>query len=892
MNNDILRLWGKTRFGSIDPLEFHPAIFHMLDVAYVAKLLLGDSVSPRWKRVLANSLNTSEENLVNWVPWVIALHDIGKISAPFQYQNEQQRSRLIAEGFDFGKIKWNRKPLHNEVSEIFIRSHLELTISDNLRRAMRDLSGGHHGFFTTPSMIQENMGLLTREPSEWNVLRKKASNILADILLDPEAQFPNPQNVSAAAMALTGFTILCDWLGSNSDFFYPQADASLSDYLGFVERQAWQAIKQTGFAQRYFSTIATSFSELFPKKTIPRPLQYAIDKIPSEILAHPCLAVIEAPTGEGKTEAALALAHRIAQSSNTDELYYALPTTATSNQMFGRLQAYIAENLGLGTQVKLVHGQAFLNEDDLRIQPLTNGDDEYRTSLEWFAPKKRSLLSPFGVGTIDQAELAVLNVKHVALRMMGLAGKVLIVDEVHAYDVYMTTIVEQLLGWLSEMGTSVVLLSATLPMERRKKLVNAYCGRGVDDPLFGNNYPSLWVVNKISAYHDTPPANQVNRQINLHPDSLHFDDDQVVEKAKWLLKEVAEGGCACWMVNTVARAQKLFLAVKTLATQEMDCIILHAQFPLDVRHQLEQEITKKYGPGDANRPKRGIVIGTQVLEQSLDLDFDVMISDLAPIDLLLQRAGRLHRHDRARPRNHNEPHLWINTEKQDDNLVIGVDGWIYSEFILLKSWDAIRERKSFNLPVDYRVLIESVYGKFIPEENPGLLISWKKLREDQDKESQEARLRLLPRPNPEDSFSGPAAINRFEESENDTHWNVARTRLGEESISIIPLDRIEKTALFNLDGVNFKLDLSAEITHEMQLFLLRKSLRISNRWAVEALKENKKEGIPGSWEVSLLKDTQPLWLENGMAEMVYHKNIIRFTLDPQVGLVITISKGG
>jgi CRISPR-associated endonuclease/helicase Cas3 len=130
----ILRLWGKTKQGSTDKSEFHPALFHMLDVAHVAKILLGDSASPRWRRVLSAALNAPEEGLSKWVPWAIALHDIGKISAPFQYKSEQQRTRLIDEGFDFGKIKRDGKPSHGEVSEIFIKSCLEMDIPENLRR--------------------------------------------------------------------------------------------------------------------------------------------------------------------------------------------------------------------------------------------------------------------------------------------------------------------------------------------------------------------------------------------------------------------------------------------------------------------------------------------------------------------------------------------------------------------------------------------------------------------------------------------------------------------------------------------------------------------------------------------------------------------------------------
>ncbi len=889
----ILRLWGKTKKDSPDPSEFHPALFHMLDVAHVAGTLLGDSASPRWRKVLSTALNCPGENLAQWVPWAVALHDIGKISAPFQYQSEQQRIRLLREGFDFGNKKWDREPSHGEVSEIFIKSSLEMNIPESLRQAMRDLAGGHHGFFTAPTKFREIKVLLSREPSSWGGLRVDASALLASLLLDRNIQFPDPENISVAVMALTGFSIICDWIGSNGDFFSPQAGIPLNDYLAVSARQAGLAVKAAGFAQDVLSTAATSFSGLFPQKIPPRPLQSAIDRIPLKVLSRPCLAVIEAPTGEGKTEAALALAHRIAQASGTDEFYYALPTTATSNQMFGRLQTYLAGNLDLGTQVKLVHGQAFLYEDNLRIQPLVNGDDDNVALLDWFAPKKRSLLSPFGVGTIDQAELAVLNVKHVPLRMMGLAGKVLIVDEVHAYDVYMTAIVEQLLRWLSAMGTSVILLSATLPRERRQKLTNAFCGNEVTEPEQGSSYPSLWVANKTSTYHDAPPAQQPNRQITFHPDVLHFGDGQVDDKARWLLNAVADGGCACWMVNTVARAQQLFRAVKSLAPADVDCMLLHAQFSLDVRQKLEQGITGKYGPGDSSRPQRGIVIGTQVLEQSLDLDFDVMVSDLAPVDLLLQRAGRLHRHSRLRPAGHTEPHLWINSEAQDGDLSISVDKWIYSEFILRKSWDAIRACQVITLPADYRPLIEAVYGEFDPEQDPALADLWNKLQHDQDNEKDEARQRLLPEPNPMDSFSTVAASNvHFEDNENDTRWFAARTRLGEESISVIPLERIGDLARFETEGIAYEVDLTQEMDRAMQLRLLRKSVRVSNRRTVEALKAITRRDTPDARDIPLLKDCQFLWLRNGTTELVHGKDTIHLTLDHQIGLTITISKGG
>ena len=248
------------------------------------------------------------------------------------------------------------------------------------------------------------------------------------------------------------------------------------------------------------------------------------------------------------------------------------------------------------------------------IQPLENGgvagQSEFVESIMWFNSNKRALLAPFGVGTIDQAELAAMNVKHAALRMMGLVGKVVIVDEVHAYDTYMTTIIERLLSWLSVMNTSVILLSATLPKVRRQQLAKAF---GVNFELSDEKtdiYPSLLVLAAKEIHHVSPQVWQPNRIIELL--ELHWGDDDVQAKIDWLLKAVINGGCVCWITNTVKRAQCIFDALLKSAPSCVDLELLHSQFPLDERQQREAELARKYGPvkeeSVANRPMRGIVI--------------------------------------------------------------------------------------------------------------------------------------------------------------------------------------------------------------------------------------------------------------------------------------------
>jgi len=883
----LLRLWGKTPYRSQLPDEFHPAIFHMLDVGHVAQELLSDKASPRWQIALGRVLGANPTTLADWLPWLVAVHDIGKISAAFQQANEAQYRRLQAEGFSFGDRQWNNTPYHALISAIYLDEGMNWpNLPDILRLAWRDVYGGHHGEFSGKEARKATHYLLQAEPPEWMQLRLAATELLKTTLLH-EAQIAWPQsfNLSSAIMALTGFTVLCDWIGSDENYFRPAPEDSWDEYCVESASRAKKAVAEAGLFQSTVSFASTGFAALFSDLKQTRPLQAAIDSIPDDILSAPCLTIIEAPTGEGKTEAALALAHRLAVANGADELYYALPTTATSNQMYGRLQKHINQRLGLTNHVRLVHGQAFLLEDEFMLAPLQNGK-EHSAAPDWFgSDKRKSLLLPFGVGTIDQAELAALNVRFTALRLIGLAGKVVILDEVHAYDTYMTTIVERLLNWLTVLGTSVILLSATLPASRRKALERAYGAKTVENEENQMAYPKLCVIGQTDNYFSNPTAMQPNRRLIVS--HLAFGDDAVAEKACWLLKAIANGGCVCWITNTVGRAQKIFEHVDRLAAQDVDRMLLHARFPLDDRQTLEGELTAKYGP-EGKRPAKGVVIGTQVLEQSLDLDFDLMVTDVAPIDLLLQRAGRLHRHaHHVRPPAHDKPRLWINTpQSEDESISLITDAYIYDEFILRQTWQALRGRAEICLPADYRLLVEAVYNDSEPAHDSPLWPTWEKLQKKQEKARGEAYLRILPEPDYETSFCGQLSRLTFEESESKAGWIVAQTRLGEESLTIIPLERDGNIA--RLWPTNETVALDAEASRTIQKNLLRRSIRTSHYQLIRALKNEKPSHF--FTESALLKECYPLWLQNGTRRIELQKGSLLITLHPQLGLVIEKEK--
>ncbi|MCB0138684.1 MAG: CRISPR-associated helicase Cas3' [Caldilineaceae bacterium] len=887
----LLRCWGKTGQHEQD---FHPAVFHMLDVAHVAECLLSHSTS-RWRNVLSRAFNTSPDALVNWLPWMIAMHDIGKISVPFQAQNDEQKARLLEEGFDFGKWRVKDNLYHTDVGRYYLKNEFtDCQLPKWFERAWREMIGGHHGVYSKKSLdeINRELSIGIKEPNEWRELRAEANSLFKRLLLHSEpASWPEPENVSTAIMALTGFTILCDWLGSDGRYFKPRPEAEVPTYVQHSKAQARRAVTDAGFIESVLSNCGARFQDLFADRLPARPLQDAINAIPEKLLKEPCLAIIEAPTGEGKTEAALTLAHRIALHTGTDEFYCALPTTATSNQMFKRIQQHLQQRLGVSTQVKLIHGQSFLVEDDLRIEPLNPGDGEEPASLEWFSPKKRALLAPFGVGTIDQAELAALNVRHNALRLIGLAGKTVILDEVHAYDTYMTTIIEQMLRWLSALGSSVILLSATLPKARRQALVRAY---GLDEPPISHDlaecveedsinkidYPRLWIGSKESVHIDTPPAYNPDRPFRCTP--LHIQHEAHSAKAAWLMEQIIAGGNACWICNTVERAQRLFAALP----DTVEKVLIHSQLPLEERQRREQLLDERYGPTGA-RPSRSIVIGTQVLEQSLDLDFDLMVSDLAPIDLLLQRMGRLHRHDKnreTRPPSHEHPCLYINCELDENAmwLKMGADRF-YTEYILQRTWLAIKDKGTIVLPIDYRPLVEAVYGAPKPVVGDPLYSAWEKLEKIETNARGEAKLRLLPDPTPDRPFCANDKIE-FVEDEESAAWIVGQTRLGAESITLIPLERHSTQAkLVPLDEF---VELNEAPTREVELRLLRRGIGVSRYEIVQHFKS-----IPDPSEKlfkssSLLKSVKPLWLENGEIDIVFNGKLLHIRLDELLGLVI------
>ena len=438
------------------------------------------------------------------------------------------------------------------------------------------------------------------------------------------------------------------------------------------------------------------------------------------------MVVVEAPMGEGKTEAALLAAEALAARTGADGCFVALPTRATSDAMFTRVLEWMRALPGLPPDagVMLAHGTASLNDDYrglmragyLRAVGGHRHDelDEAGIAHHWMRGRKKGPLSQFVVGTVDQVLLAGLKSRHLALRHLALAGKVVVIDEVHAYDVFMSRYLDRVLHWLGAYGTPVVLLSATLPARRRTELLAAYeSGRGVstvepDDRDIG--YPAV-LGSDVAARAVAASRESVAVALEAVPDDL----DILVDTLRSALRE---GGCAVVVRNTVSRVQE---TADRLADEfgDLNVTVAHSRFLACDRARLDAGLLRRFGPPgpDTERPALHIVVASQVVEQSLDVDFDLMITDLAPIDLVLQRVGRLHRHVRPRPSHLVRPRC----------VLVGVEDWsavpvravpgsrrVYGEHALLRSAALLADRDAIVLPDDIAPLVQEGYGEPTP----------------------------------------------------------------------------------------------------------------------------------------------------------------------------------
>lgn len=658
----------------------------------------------------AKACGLEENEFKKLAIFLAAVHDIGKAIVVFQYKIgdklPERKSALEASGINFnashdkGKAKQTPHALAGE----------EILNLLGCPECVSAVVGSHHG---VPAENFQDLSMPKFEIAFYeNYYGRDKGNIkvLQDIwqtIFDMALEYAGFSDVSelpkidcSAQMLLSGLLIMADWLASNTELFPLLSLEELKPADTMRAEHAWERLY---FPQMWKPEKVIMSDDDF-KDTFgfaPRSVQSEVLKI-VENSENPGIYIFEAPMGCGKTETSLAASEILGAKFGKNGVFFGLPTQATANGIFPRILSWAeTQSTELYHSVQLNHGSAALNPLFQNIQrgiPQEESDSGLIIH-NWFCDSKKACLADFVTATVDQMLMLALKRKHVMLLHLGLSEKVVIIDEVHAYDAYMNEYLEMALQWLGSYNTPVILLSATLPSSRRMSLVRAYLGIKKSDDRFEKEqgYPLLtWTDGKDI------------RQQRLSYDGAHKTvyvikcaDDDVVSLAKNVTEN---GGCVGIIVNTVRRAQMF----AELLQDNAKVLLYHAQFVLPDRAKKEKQLVDLVGRESTHESRNGlVVVGTQVLEQSLDIDFDMLITDMCPMDLLLQRMGRLHRHESGvRPDTAKTPVCYVITDEYTN--MESASRKIYSHWLINKTADTLPD--SITLPDDISPLVQEVYS--------------------------------------------------------------------------------------------------------------------------------------------------------------------------------------
>ncbi len=642
------------------------------------------------------------ELLPNCASLMASLHDIGKVSPGFQKKINNPKLQLLTSGSSNG-FKTN----HAEISESsFISWVAKYNQNGRNLEEWGEALGGHHGKRDLPMPDSARV----YGGAEWQNERHKLINILIKRFGAPPA---SPPFSKEQRDVVSGLVTVADWIASDEQYF-PNSGLTKDINLDLHVNNALDAC-----GWRFPEIVkGLTFEDIFDCKK-PR----AIQNLFINSIKGPGVYLLEAPMGIGKTEAALYGAYKLMSEGHNSGLYFGLPTRLTSDKIHERTQEYMLKILADKTECKLIHGQAWLRPA---------GGEEFNSGQSWFHPSKRAIIAPFGVGTIDQALLSALRAKHFFVRIFGLAGKVVILDEVHSYDVYTGTLLDELIELLTAIGCSVFILSATLTTGRKRT-------------FFKNSLPNLEDYPLITIQTGNNQIEAIKTKTGHKHFKVRMTDINIPETALIAVENAGKGMCVIWIANTVYDSQEYYKAIMSEKRDDAPFKVglLHSRFPAYRRNELENEWINALGK-DGARPNGCILIATQIAEQSVDIDADFMISDLAPTDMLLQRIGRLWRHIRAN-RPCPEPEFMIRcknlnsaTSSEYIEEMLGKSSYVYAPYVLWRSYRIWNTTDTLSIPCDIRKLLEETY-KPVSNEPEFIIELNEKLNKEKEKLSLKAK---------------------------------------------------------------------------------------------------------------------------------------------------------
>jgi len=874
-----LKIWGKSK-GFDSP---YPLLAHLVDTAAFAYSLLSEHLS----RNTARTLGLDNDEAIRRFAFLAGLHDLGKSTPAFQRQRPESREALTASGYLFpaGNPVYHDRATQLTLPETIESASRSTALTGSLGAAC--MLGGHHGIFhqLKPMELSPSgrLQISLREPQlgggPWEIQRLQHVRELALAVGVPTAL---PDLGGHQLVMGAGVVVIADWLASQESVIGPSSfwpDWEQVDWAMQFDvkvEQASRSIREAGLSAP--RVVSRTFSETFGFE--PRSLQVSIEESFVQGEVKPGILVITAPMGVGKTEAALLASPRMG--GDDSGVLFLLPTMATTDAMFDRVVGYakrVAE--GNTAEVSLIHSMAALNpaystlpqmQDDVTV---SDDDETVAISSQWLRGRQRTLLAPIAAGTIDQLLAASLRSKRGFLRWLGVSGKTVIIDEAHSFDAYMHGLFVTALEWLGRFNIPVIVMSATLPGRVAEELVAAWCrGAQVAAPTEPCPYPGWQFMGRDGSH--------VIKQIPAEPSRIEVTSVMVKNwPSRWKsavierLMPVVDDGCALVVCNTVAEAQDLAGSLQVWATSnDIELLCLHSRFTQSDRRHLTDEVLRKFGPDGKSRPRKAVLIATQIVEQSLDVDFDLVISCLAPVANLLQRAGRGHRHPRdERPDLLNRPTLEVLVPVGTADALSCPKAWsfIYPNVYLERTWALALGGGSANhwvLPDDVQAMVDEVYGDLSTAGEDDELIG------QMDREWLEARANSEARiPTPDALASLAELTSSFDEE------LLLATRLGISSELVICLWR-----------GNGELYLDREMQHPLPSSvdvasvraILGASIPLSSTARATQPIVGASEAPPAWAESAWLADAKVLVLNPSNADALIGS--WKFTLDPLVGL--------
>ena len=767
-----------------------PLYIHLADTAAISAFLWDEWLPDHVKKTLAHDLGGDLAAAKRRLMFLAGAHDLGKVTPAFAVQVKSLFEPMQDTGFTFQVSQFapDRRLLPHSLGSYFILINRLMEHhgwNRDTARSYAAIVGSHHGVTPTLADVsQPPQPHLFGDDELWRSVQAEFVDYAVDLagVKDDLARWAKNPLPAQAQVLLTAVVILADWLASAEERFpYGEHESSenraLRAWQGLELTPSWRAILPGEDAD---DIIRSRFS--LADDAVARPVQRTAIEV-ARAMTEPGLMIIEAPMGIGKTEAALVCAEVLAARFRLGGCFVALPTMATSDAMFARVKAWIEKlphdpDAPFSKQsLFLAHSKASLNENfsnlakvgQLRgmgdVQPQRSSgkknEDEFEDALiahSWLTGRKKGPLANFVVGTVDQILFAGLKSRHLMLRHLAIVNKVVIVDEVHSYDSYMNVYLDRVLGWLGEYGVPVIVLSATLPSSRWRALVEAYehgaesrvkrgSAHGTMAELAAEKlrkqerlrtetpperypmlrgevgYPVITVTTASDPIVVPVPGSTLPQEVQV--EALADDDAALIAV---LDSALSDGGCAAVIRNTVGRAQETMRVLEEHFGPDVKLTLAHSRFVASDRMEADARLRSTFGPpsGSTKRPHKAIVVGTQVLEQSLDIDFDIMVTDLAPMDLLLQRIGRLHRHERGpRPAGVASARCFV-TGVEDwatsPPTLIRASEMIYGPYLLLRTLAVLRgvfDRDGVvTLPAEIPTLVEQSYedSEAIPDE--------------------------------------------------------------------------------------------------------------------------------------------------------------------------------